>query len=173
MDEQNSLKRTRRSARGNTPEINHLNVPHPSEHAQQLLRALDPRTDDREFAETRQAVEWTWILEEVVVEVEHPDVGYHSREIRRELDQATCRELEVDEVVARFREEAGQERIACVENVIHFAQIWQFDNQGMLGQQPRGPRTASLSRAGICTQMAKDKRTGEIEPFHISHVADR
>ena len=116
MDEQNSLKRTRRGARGNTPEINHLNVPHPSEHAQQLLRALDPRTDDREFAETRQAVEWTWILEEVVVEVEHPDVGYHSRKVRRELDQATCRELEIDEVIARLRNESGLERIPYKQN---------------------------------------------------------
>ena len=113
MDEQNSLKRTRRGARGNIPEINHLNVPHPSEHAQQLLRALDPRTDDREFAEAGEAVERARVLEEIVVEVQHANIGDHAREIRRKRDDPACGQLKVDEVVARFGEEARLERIAC------------------------------------------------------------
>ena len=104
----------RMGARGNIPEINHLNVLHPSEHAEELLRALNPRTDDREFAEAGEAVERARVLEEIVVEVEHAHVGRHAREVGRQRDEAACRELEVDEVVARLGEEARLEWVACV-----------------------------------------------------------
>ena len=111
--ERTRLKREVIAARRDSPEINHLNILHPSEHPYELLRALDPRADDRQLAEACQTLQRTGILEEIVVEVQHANIGDHAREIRRKRDDPARGQLKVDEVVARFGEEARLERIAC------------------------------------------------------------
>ena len=102
------VKRDRNGARDDSPEINHLNILHPSEHPYELLRALDPRADDRQLAEACQTLQRTGILKEIVVEVQHAHIRKQPRESVRERCQSAGRELEVDEAVARHSARDGR-----------------------------------------------------------------
>lgn len=102
-------------ASGSVPKVEHLDIEHAAQHAHELLRRPDPRPDERELAQAREALERARVLEKVVVEVQHAHVRDQPREVRRQRRQAARRELQVDQVVAGLREEAGCQRVSCAK----------------------------------------------------------
>lgn len=84
------------------PEINYLDIFHPSQHPNELLRVLDPRVENRELPQACEALQWSGILQVIVIQVEYADIGNHPCKVGRECDQPACGDFEVDEVVAGF-----------------------------------------------------------------------
>jgi len=99
----------------NVPEVEHLDISHPPEYADEKPCMFDPRPDEGELAEARQALERARVLDEVVVQVQHSNVWNQTRQAGRERRQPACGQLEVDEMVARLRNETVLEWVACAK----------------------------------------------------------
>ena len=74
---------SKNGAHHDPPEINHLNILHPSERPNELLRALDPRVDNRKLPQSCEALEGAWVFQVVVVEIQYAHVGDHARKVGR------------------------------------------------------------------------------------------
>lgn len=94
------------------PEVEHLDVRHPAQHPHQQPRRLDPRPYQRQLPQPRQALQRARVLQEVVVQVQHPHIRHKPPKVGGQRCQPTRRQLQVDQVVAGLRDKSTLEGVA-------------------------------------------------------------